>query len=123
MSKRKQQRKLDKQIKHEEDKFRELIESLLVGLDEYGVEFHIIPNNMAREFKESDNQFLKCPFAVEYCIPQSEKYCKEIYKGVMYLNENGSGFEVWREDWSISVDNSAWFFVGYANYLEQQLKK
>ena len=123
MSKKNKQRKIDKQIKHEEDKFKELIESLLFGLDEYGVEFQIIRNSLAEKFEESDNQFLKCPFAVEYSIPQSEKYCKELFKGVMYLNENGSGFEIWREDYPISVDGPAWFFVGYANFLEHQISR
>lgn len=122
MSKKNKQRKIDKQIKHEESKFRELVESLLYGLDEYGVSFNIIKNNMAESFEESDNQFLRCPFAVEYSIPQSEHYCKTPFKGVMYLNESGSGFNVLRKERLISVDDPSWFFVGYANHLESELR-
>lgn len=122
MSKKNKQRKIDKQIKHEEDKFRELIESLLFGLDEYGVTFNIIKNSMAEEFEESDNQFLKCPFAVEYSIPQSSNYCKKPFKGVMYLNESGSGFNIYRESRIIHIDDPAWFFVEYSNYLEAEIR-
>ena len=123
MSKRKKQKKVEKQIENENNKYRELIKDLLYGLDEYGVHFQIVKNNLLKNYEDSDNQFLKCPFAVEYSIPQSEKYCSKLFKGRMYLNENGSGFVVWHEDYTITVDNPAWFFVEYANFLEQEVGK
>ena len=123
MSKKNKQRKLDKQLKHEENKYRELIEDLLYGLDEYGVQFEIVNNDMIKEFKDSDSQFLKSPLAVKYIIPSSEWHTGSLFSNLMYLNEAGNGFIIWREDISIDVDGPSWFFVGYSDFLERRIRE
>lgn len=122
MSKKNKQRKIDKKLQSEENKYKELITDLLYGLDEYGVEFEIVKNPRAKEFSDSENQFLQSPFAVRYSLPQSEIYTGTLFSNLMYLNEAGNGFMIWREDHSIDVEGSSWFFVEYSNFLEHKIR-
>lgn len=101
---------------------KELIIELANPLTEYDCEYTIIDNPQLKFYSHGDPEYLRFPFAVEFYLRYSECYLGKPYKEILYVNENYDGLEWLYEDYSIPVEDGAWFFISAYNKACDKIK-